>query len=683
MKYFALTNLSSKETRTCDPWNTAEVGYERFQSKEEFSKFCKNPQTLHLFYSCAEGKDPGKRVSAKDNYPVKLHGAVVDIDEKFTVWEMDLICQNLTVKPARTSRTFSGKWRLLINLERPLSPKRNDWKAALRQLAKELKIDEIPGFDEAFYSPAQYYEQGNEWKEVSLEQVSESILSKCEGLKLVPPESCAVDLKEVAAEVHRRWPGRWEGPFTLGTRGPRFWDPESDNPTSSIIHETGVYCFTGERRFLSYGELLGDEFDSNRLAMVNTLKKAPEIHFDGQYYWVRDVGGCFRSTSREDVRMAAKKAWGVDPDWLLYSVQQLCRIEGAGPFVHQPYGFLEIDGMKYLNITNLKVMQPAKQEGEFPEIKKFYERFFGDELNRNYFFAWLKHFYSGASEQQPRPGVALFVVGGVNTGKTFQNYALLNKLVGGAVDATRFLLGEDSFNRQYLASPLWCIDDAQAIEDRSKMRTYSSNLKRMIANRRHTSSEKYQVNCQTIWMGRIIVTLNPDPESIQLLPPLDQSNADKVMFLKATDRTMEVPSSEYIETLHKELPFFARWLLDWVPPECVNYGGRFGHKAYHHPDLLEESRHSSDTAQFEELLFLFASKACKDQPKWEGTATDLVTKLSAVPGMESVTRKLSAVGVGRTLRKLGDRKWLEILPKGKSRQYRIHLDILREDKEAA
>ena len=37
-----------------------------------------------------------------------------------------------------------------------------------------------------------------------------------------------IPLSIIAEEVQRRFPGRWQGEFTIGARGVRFWDAQAD-----------------------------------------------------------------------------------------------------------------------------------------------------------------------------------------------------------------------------------------------------------------------------------------------------------------------------------------------------------------------------------------------------------------------------------------------------------------------
>jgi hypothetical protein len=86
--------------------------------------------------------------------------------------------------------------------------------------------------------------------------------------------------------VEDKFPGRWQGPFQVGAQGVRFWCHDATNTTGAWIRETGVFAFTGEGRFLPWGEVLGQDFIRNY--EQNRIGGAIDgTHFDGKTYWCK------------------------------------------------------------------------------------------------------------------------------------------------------------------------------------------------------------------------------------------------------------------------------------------------------------------------------------------------------------------------------------------------------------
>ena len=96
-------------------------------------------------------------------------------------------------------------------------------------------------------------------------------------------------METVAAEVEKRWPGRWKGEFKLGARGMRFWDDSAANDTAAIVRETGMTCFTGDQAFVTWSQIFGrsfvEEFQTSKLGAASQ-----DIYFVGGGYLFREAG---------------------------------------------------------------------------------------------------------------------------------------------------------------------------------------------------------------------------------------------------------------------------------------------------------------------------------------------------------------------------------------------------------
>mgnify|MGYP003346644085 CR=1 FL=1 len=131
------------------------------------------------------------------------------------------------------------------------------------------------------------------------------------------------------------------------------------------------------------------------------------------------------------------------------------------------------------------------------------------------------------------------------------------------------------------------------------------------------------------WRGRIIQTLNDDPESVQAVPHTDGSILDKISLFKfkAHKTFEEISRNDIPSMLSEELPHFAAWLRDWEIPKEILGGERYVVKSYHHPMLLAESRASSSVHSFLEFLDVFLYQYKKDneaQTHWKGSAIELL-----------------------------------------------------------
>jgi hypothetical protein len=129
-----------------------------------------------------------------------------------------------------------------------------------------------------------------------------------------------------------------------------------------------------------------------------------------------------------------------------------------------------------------------------------------------------------------------------------------------------------------------------------------------------------------------------------ILPPLDESIADKISIFKIAKNPMPMPTAtlkdrqKFADFIAKELPHFINYLLnDWtIEPELVSQ--RFGIREFHHPEILfqlgalaPENRlleliQESDL--FVEHTFINQQIITSVKPKWSGSATQFENELT-------------------------------------------------------
>jgi len=267
MRFFCIKNLMSHEVFEMNPWDF-EPDVLSTQNKEALRKWWRTPSTNHLFYSMFEGVKPTLRTTwdNETNPPSKMHGFVVDYDSEITP-KMFLKpnFDKTPYHPAAWSMTSSRHGRMLWAFEKPIPlPGKKMTENFLRVITKEMSLKNVwPGFDEAFYRATQYYECGHRWQvfdnmKIPFEAVT-AWLSKSWDV-YESKTSINIPLEDVYTELERKYPGVWEGPFELGARTKRFWDKKADNPTAAVLRANGFQCFTGDKAFVPWSEILGHEF---------------------------------------------------------------------------------------------------------------------------------------------------------------------------------------------------------------------------------------------------------------------------------------------------------------------------------------------------------------------------------------------------------------------------------------
>ncbi len=695
LQLFCVPNLVSKDVVPCVPWaftGTPPPEVCGKAGKKERDKWITRPTTNWQVYSAFEGIITNQRVTAskgtdEGNPPLKCHALIADIDAPVTDVELQAGLGRIKHVPNYFERTLSGNVRLIWLLEKPVSfPNYRFAQEWLRIALTHTKFDQVAGgFDKpAWEEPNRLYTNSGNWMVVDagaripfdlangwiVETSEKHLWRKDRG-------SVEIPLPEVFKEIEKKWPAHgWPGDFEEGSQGPTFWLDGSASPKSAIVKPTGMFTFssTASQPFYSWADLVGIDFVREYAAKA--MGKAVEgIYHDGTTYYRTTGYGQWKGFSKEDVcghlrvdRGLTGQKQGDQPsevDRAVQFIQNWNGIDGAAPFVFQPRGLIQRSGGTFLNTHGRKVTPPAATgswgpDGEFPWLSKLYDGLFDPPEQLDFFLSWLSRFYKGAYEYNLESGQNVFILGPQGVGKSLLSQGILPRLMGGAHDAESYLLGKSEFNSQLFDVALWTVDDNSANVDPTTHRRFSAMIKKMAANTTFAYHAKFRIPCAVDWLGRVLVTANDDEQSARIVPDLSISILDKLMLFRTCQKPpVDFPSRQQLTAiLDRELPHFARFLLNYQIPENCRGPARFGVKAYHEATLLETAEQSSSSAVFKEVVDdwakdYFREKA--DQLFWEGTSLQFLKKLhqgdlaisSAIRGLtlETVPRHFMSLKV--------------------------------------
>ncbi len=729
MRVFYRKNLASTEVEICDDLTSrTPTAWPEYATKQARNAHWAQPTTQGMFYSGFEGVS-GSVVcgSATSNAVLKLHTLVVDYDAKVGVTPEELAQQYLNTphgpyRPAWGCITHSGNLRLLWVLERPLtvaSPAQ--LKALLVAITRHLALIKWHGgFDAtAFANATQYYEFGRQWFPIAPDDVipfgpmlSWAWAATKTVQALRTEERIQVPLEVALKEIKHRWGEEaWTGPFEVGARGRRFWDPSADNETAVWLRPDGFVCFTGNIPFVSWRALFGDPF-IDQLDGARIQSVYDRVVWDEQNYWVElpDGRGWEKYSSpqlREWMQVQGfsnKVPKGAE----VSEVAQMCqhilangRVRGVLPFLYRPHGIYVYKGERVLNISRLRVMDPAARGAFtdledaktrcFPFIWSFLSNFLapvdGAPIQFRYLLCWMKHFYEHAYYQNPHPGHAVVLAGPTGRGKTFFAQSLLGRLMGGSHDASDFMIRGSQWTDKLVRSPIALIDDQQGSTSFETHAQFSAVVKKFVANQTLTYNGKWKDTGEVEWNGRVIICCNDDPESIKLLPHMDNSIKDKISMLKVSEERFMFPEdrNETAARLAQELPFFARFLLDMAYPDDIinTEDTRFFLTPFRHPELMAYASRGTQTYAIFELLGQFldnwkTNPARTNDTHWEGTATTLYQDMCGGFVAPDLLRRLTPRHLGTALGQLKSKGAKVEVVEGKRRgmqTWRIPLDM--------
>jgi hypothetical protein len=685
MSFLATPNLSSKATTPCTPWTfqapiPAEVRGK--ESKKARDKWINEPTTRHQCYTAYEGFIASERIREprtgdEGNPPLRLHAFVGDYDAPVTLEEIAAgIERHRGLMPNYLERTMSGNARLVWLFEKPISfPNLRFCKEFLKRALTQSKFAEIVvGLDvPAWENPNRLWTNSGEWLVIDEQaRIPHALLNgwitETAEKHLWRKDRGAIDipLPVVFQELQKRWTNLadlWPGDFVEGAQGPSFWIEGSESPKSAIVKPTGLFSFAAHavKPFYSWADLIGKDF-VDRYASEMMGKAVEGVYHDGKTYFRQDGFGDWRAFSKEDVmnHLSVDRGLSVVKDGgtasevnrAIQYIQNWQGIQGAAPFVYSPPGIVTKNGFKFLNTHTRRVLQPAPglqvwgPTGNFPFLSKYFSGLLACDEALKFLLSWLSRFYKGAYDLRLESGHNVFLLGRPNVGKTLLSQGILPRLMGGSADAESYLLGETTFNSDLFEMALWTVDDNSATVNVNSHRKFSAMVKKMAANTTFSYHAKFRVPCSIDWLGRVLITANDDEESARIVPDLSISILDKLMLFlcAANPGVVFPPREEMIKILQTELPFFARWLLDYqAPAECVG-DSRFGVKAYHAPSLLQVAEQSSRTAPFLEIIEDWSDRFFKQSEAeyWQGNSFQFLRELNS----DVATRE---AGVLRTL----------------------------------
>ncbi len=622
----------------CEPWNFV-PNQPAFADKPAWLKWRGRADTQHLLYTGAEGINPDLRCSGKLNPIRRLHCLIADYDSVIQPsMECGLDNAPPDLRPNWISNTFSGGRRLVYLFEEPIALDSVLAKGFLSIARTQLRLDKLlPGLcPKAYPNATQVYDVGTNWRHLSESLLPTSVLH----LWLVEAAKHAtwktdveIPLSAVADEVEKQYPGKWPGDFVVGARGPVFWD-DGSNPSSCIVVENGIVCFSREKTFFSWLDVLGASFV--RKHQADKIGGAvADTYFDGSRYYQK-IDGFWQSVAKDDFVKRLKVKHGLDSskskhetssetDRAEVFIQEHRKVNGVLPCLFDRRDVVERAGRKILNISCIHALEPADLSGEwaesFPWIAGYLDTFFDPHEQLDYYLAWLRRFYASALAGRLERGQNVFLVGSMDIGKTLMGYRIIGDMMGGCADASDHIVRGSEFNRALGESALWVLDDSQAASDPVAHRKFYELVKKLASNPTINFRKMYADAETQEWAGRLFCTLNDDSHSLQMIPDLSLSLEDKVHIFKATEGARKFPPRHELESMiARELPHFARWLLEWVPPEHVVARNRFGVRNYIHEGLRTAALHSSGVGDLLEIIDLWLKRSQLEE-EWVGTST--------------------------------------------------------------
>ena len=697
---FYLKNLSSHEIFRADPWTFTKLDAVPAECRGKAGKklreeWMTNPKTDFHAYSFFEGLNPNLRIKkGKDegNPPIFMHGLPVDYDTPFIEAEFKAglaRIENPAFHPNWLEISLSGNFRPVWKFPQPLPMPSFEFAVGwLKHIENVIPLRSWAGLDEgALKAPERYFTNGCQWRKLNPTPFPWAILMG-EYIKFSnkfdfrgTEFGMIIPLDLVAEKLREKYPkfSSWPGDFTLGAQGPTFWVDESISPKSAIVRETGMQTFSAHagKAFFSWPELLGMEFCQN-FEREKMAKACDGIYFDEKSYFSKNNAGIWCMDTQTNISILLKTSRGIsdarrkgenstDLEKALNYIQRSNRVKTAASFPFYPEGFTNILGEQVLNLHTRKAMAPAPTPGPMPFLTEFLRTFFNSPEQIDYFLSWLSRYYKACYYRIPVSGQALFIAGGMNVGKTFLLRCVIAKLVGGFAEANAFLTQSDNFNAELFDYSFWCIDDGSIAGSYQAHKIYSEMVKRIVANPTFRCNGKFLKANTIAALIRLAVSLNTDSGSGQMIPDQDLSMKEKIMLFRANDvaQVKFLPMEDMEKMLAAELPYLARFLLDYqIPEHCISPDPRFGVVSYQEKSLVNIANQTSVSGAFGEIVEEWMrSYFMQQEPqadKWEGTSLQLYKAILFDGTLMEAMKQFNVQTTGRLIVNLAAKKVFDI-----------------------
>lgn len=653
-EYFYITNHSTNDAGKL-PYHPSEaeehgVVLPAHKTKSEHRKWCADPLTEHVFITGCEPVHSGRR-AAIENPADKIHAFIADYDAPFDkeklLSKMDKVLDGGT-KPTWMTETFSGGLRLIWEFEKPVRIPAGAGKDFLAGMASRLRATKLAaGFDKGSTEPERYYEVGTKWERLGA-PVDYNLVTGVLFKSFVPraDSDVVIPFEAVKEEVEKRFADRLDGiEFEIGARVPLFWIDDGINRIGAEVKEEGLIAYSDRASDVwnDWATVLGREWTA-QYEERHISQSTDNYYTDGTRFWIVEPARVF-DESRDNFILRLREA-GFSPakkkgknlselEKVLMFINTHKRVDGVGPFVFRHETVVESGGQRILNTSRNQPVEPAPSAdpSDFPWIREFLRRLFDNTkvadgaTQLDLLLAWLQRFYRAAHEKRKLSGHCLILSGPTGRGKTLLSKQIVGGLVGGSEDASSYLTGRENFNAKLIERALWRVDDTSSASDWRENRKMTDLIKRSVANPFVESRAMYRNPQEVEWNGRLMISLNEDASSLSIVPQQDSSNRDKVIGLRISeDSPQDFPDNDTLEeTIRSELPYFARWLKEWSPPESIKGKSRYGVEAWFHPRLRDAARDNSPTQVVMENLDLFAKLHREGGSMvWTGTAAELL-----------------------------------------------------------
>lgn len=362
------------------------------------------------------------------------------------------------------------------------------------------------------------------------------------------------------------------------------------------------------------------------------------IQFSGatRSWWVRTSTGAFVEMDKPLVTKELIRL-GVSPkpkdDGLSEVDQFLLRtakdpVAYSGPLAGHKAGPIDHPNGRILVTQPCRPLQGI--DAPCPDILEWLHQLTGrDERQFHTLLLWMHLRRRALLKGTWRAGQLLVLAGPAGCGKSFLQSKIITPLLGGRIARPyRYMNGGTEFNAELFAAEHLSIEDESPARDLASRRALGNHVKSMLFSAVQQCHPKGRtpINITPIWA--MSLSVNQEPENLMVLPPIDETLADKLIILKCRKPEPPPGHPEEMQALllmvDRELPALAHYLDTLtIPPDYAE--PRTGLRHFHNPEIVDALQGLSPEAKLDQLI---TAAFFQDSTEWEGKALELETALT-------------------------------------------------------
>jgi len=346
-------------------------------------------------------------------------------------------------------------------------------------------------------------------------------------------------------------------------------------------------------------------------------------------------------------------------DMLITRIQDERNVQYVGCLAGFTRGIHYINGAKILVTHSPKCVEP--KQGDWSLIRQVIEgQLLDDHRQADRFHGWVQNSESSLRACMrtgiPTYGQALILAGPKSCGKSLLQALLTHVFGGRSAGPYRYMSGITAFNRELFGSEHQKIEDEQPFKDQKSRVRFGDAIKNVASTTEGSCHGKNREAIKLTPFWRLTLSVNDEPEHLEILPPFNDSLMDKIILLHCKHAPMPMPAGTNEEktvfwnALVAQLPAYVWWLQNEfvIAPEMRN--ARYGTAPFFHPYIVGLLDDISPKVRLlsvcQHVLFMDGLL------EWEGTGEELQRVLSESTYKQAARSIIPSDGPGKLLAQL-------------------------------